>query len=100
MNLLSSFNLLHTMKKFDLRKMYVASMVALGSAVSALAEEGSTTTTTVADSLIDSAQGSLEGILTSAGTAVSGLVVAGLAIWGAIAIIGVLKRAFNAGKGR
>ena len=87
------------MKKFDFRKLYVGSMIALGSAVSAFAEETGSTSSVAAD-LINDAQGSLQGILTTAGGAVSAIVVAGLAIWGAIAIIGVLKRAFNAGKGR
>ena len=87
------------MNKFDFRKLYVGSMVALGSVVSAFAE-GPGSTSDVAGDIIETAQSSLEGILGSAGAAVSALVVAGLAIWGAIAIIGVLKRAFNAGKGR
>ena len=88
------------MKKFDFRKLYVGSMVAFGSVVSAFAEETSGSSSTVADTLVSDAQDALEGILSTAGGAVSALVVAGLAIWGAIAIIGVLKRAFNAGKGR
>lgn len=85
---------------FDMKKnisrlaLAVPALCACGSALAA--GEGDT----VASSVIDQAQSSLEGILTSAGSAVTALVVAGLAIWGAIAIVGVLKRAFSAGKGR
>ena len=93
---------LHTMKMSDsVRRLGVAAAVACGSVVSALAEEtGGSTSTSLAADVIDDAQSSLEGILTSAGGAVSSIIVAGLAIWGAIAIVGVLKRAFSAGKGR
>lgn len=100
MNLLQSFNLFHTMNKFDFRKLFVGSMVALGSVVSAFAEETGSGTSSVAEGLISDSQDALTSILSSAGTSVAALVAAGLAIWGAIAVIGVLKRAFNAGKGR
>lgn len=87
------------MKNTFKRVACAAGAFALG-ALPALAEETGGGSTTTADTVIDNAQSALEGILTSAGSAVSALVVAGLAIWGAIAIVGVLKRAFSAGKGR
>lgn len=100
MNLLQFFNLLHTMIKFDFRKLCVGSMVALGSVVSAFAEETGSGSSFAPSEVISNSQEALSSILSSAGTSVAALVAAGLAIWGAIAVIGVLKRAFNAGKGR
>lgn len=87
----SSFNMKKNISRLALA---VPALCACGSAL-ATGESDST-----AQTVITQAQTSLEGILTSAGTAVTALVVAGLAIWGAIAIVGVLKRAFSAGKGR
>lgn len=86
----SSFNMKKNISRLALA---VPALCACGSALAA----GDDST---AQTVITQAQSSLEGILTSAGTAVTALVVAGLAIWGAIAIVGVLKRAFSAGKGR
>ena len=81
--------------------MYAAGAFAL-SALPVLAEEtgGSSTTGTTADGILTEAQGVLEAIIASAGPVVSAVIVAGLGLWGAIAIVGVVKRAFNSGKGR
>lgn len=82
--------------------MYSAGAFAL-SALPVLAEETSgsgTSDGSLAEGVLADAQGALEGILTSAGPVVSAVIVAGLGLWGAIAIVGVVKRAFNSGKGR
>lgn len=55
---------------------------------------------TIATDILDQAQGALEAIITAAGPVVTSVIVAGLGLWGAIAIVGVVKRAFNSGKGR
>lgn len=61
----------------------------------AIAYEGSTAATIVTD-----ASTTLTNFLTGAGTVVAGVIVAGLAIWGAIALVGIVKKAFSTGKGR
>lgn len=50
--------------------------------------------------ILGDAQTALEGLITAATPIVSSIIVAGLAVWGGIALIGLLKRAFSAGKGR
>lgn len=72
----------------------------LGAAVAVAEETSGGNTTSVAETIISDAQTTMEGILSSAGGAVSALVVAGLVIWAGIAIVGLLKRGFSAGKGR
>ena len=81
--------------------MYSAGAFAL-SALPVLADgtSGGTSSSTVAEDILDQAQGALEAIITAAGPVVSAVIVAGLGLWGAIAIVGVVKRAFNSGKGR
>ena len=70
-------------------------------ALPALAEETSGgTSSTVAENVLDGASSALQAIITSAGPVITTVVVAGLGLWGAIAIVGVVKRAFNSGKGR
>lgn len=54
----------------------------------------------VAESIASQASTQLQGYLTGVGPVVATIVVAGLAIWAGIAIVGILKRAFSAGKGR
>lgn len=63
--------------------------------VQPIAWDGST-----AEAIATAAQTTLSNFLTGVGGIVGLLIVAGLAIWGGIALIGVLKRAFSAGKGR
>lgn len=52
------------------------------------------------EGIFGNAQTALGDLLTSALPVVGSLVVGGLVIWGAIALIGILKKAFSAGKGR
>lgn len=92
-----NFFISDTMKKCWYKTM-AAVTVALGAPFALLADDSTTAST--ASTVISDSKDALEEILTTAGTAVAGLVAAGLAIWGAIAIVGVLKRAFSAGKGR
>lgn len=72
----------------------------------ALAQETSSTVAPVAwdgstaKQIADAAQTTLANFLTGVGGLVGLLIVAGLAIWGGIALVGVLKRAFSTGKGR
>ena len=54
----------------------------------------------VAETIATQAQTQLQGYLTGIGPIVATIVVGGLAIWAGIAIVGILKRAFSAGKGR
>lgn len=61
----------------------------------AIAYEGS-----VAQSIADEASTTLQNFLTGVGPVIAGIVVAGLAIWAGIAIVGIVKKAFSAGKGR
>lgn len=70
-----------------------------------LAQEASTVTpvawdNSTAKQIADAAQTTLSNFLTGVGGLVGLLIVAGLAIWGGIALVGVLKRAFSTGKGR
>lgn len=84
-----------------LKKFGVAALASLGSfAVMAEGGTAGADTFNAADSIITPAQNALTGVLTSAGGAVASILLAGLAIWGGIAIVGLIKRSFNAGKGR
>lgn len=79
---------------------YSAGAFAL-TALPALAEETSGgTSSTIAEDVLDGASEALQAILIAAGPVISTVVIAGLGLWGAIAIVGVVKRAFNSGKGR
>lgn len=53
-----------------------------------------------AEDIATAAQTTLSNFLTGVGGIVGLLIVAGLAIWGGIALVGVIKRAFSVGKGR
>lgn len=63
--------------------------------VSAIAWNDST-----AKQIAEAAQTTLANFLTGVGGLVGLVIVAGLAVWGGIALIGVIKRAFQTGKGR
>lgn len=71
------------------------SALAEGAASNAVAYEGSTAQTIVSD-----ASTTLTNFLTGAGAVVATVIVAGLAIWGGIALVGIIKKAFSTGKGR
>lgn len=82
-----------------MNKKILAAVVGAAPVLGALAEEG-TGAFNAGTAIITPAQNALTGILTSAGSAVAAVLLAGLAIWGGIAIVGLIKRSFNAGKGR
>lgn len=69
--------------------------LAEGTGTTAIAWEGST-----AQDIATAAQTTLANFLTGVGGIVALLVIAGLAVWGGINLVGVVKRAFQAGKGR
>lgn len=69
--------------------------LAEGTGTTPIAWEGST-----AQNIATAAQTTLSNFLTGVGGIVGLLIVAGLAIWGGIALVGVIKRAFSVGKGR
>lgn len=72
-----------------------SALAADGTGTTAIAWEGST-----AQDIAQAAQTTLSNFLTGVGGIVGLLIVAGLAIWGGIALVGVIKRAFSTGKGR
>lgn len=86
------------------QKFYLAACAVAASPFAVFADEtsgsGTTETTDVASQIVSESSDVLQGMLTNAGTVVTDLVIAGLAIWGGIALVGILKRAFSAGKGR
>lgn len=82
------------------QKFYLAACSVAASPFAALAAEGDGETTDIAQNIVDGSSEALKSMLGSAGTVVTDLVIAGLAIWGGIALVGILKRAFSAGKGR
>ena len=60
---------------------------------------GSTTMdTTAAVSMITAAKEGLVSLLSSVAPIITAIVLAGLAIWAAIVVVRIVKRAFNAGK--
>lgn len=88
------------MKKLLLAVPMVGSVVtafAEGSAPSAGPEAYSGS---VAETVVNNASTTLINFIEGAGVVVAAVIVAGLAIWGAIALVGILKRAFQTGKGR
>ena len=54
--------------------------------------------TTAAVSMITSAKEGLVSLLSSVAPIITAIVLAGLAIWAAIVVVRIVKRAFNAGK--
>ncbi len=65
----------------------------------ALAETpAGTMDTTAAVSMITAAKDGLVGLLSSVAPIITAIVLAGLAIWAAIVVVRIVKRAFNAGK--
>lgn len=86
-----------TMKKILL------GLASVGMAVSAFAEGTSTAAAyagSTAESIVTGVSGTMTNFLTGAAPVVVTIVVAGLSIWAGLALIGILKKSFSAGKGR
>lgn len=86
-----------------MKKLFPALAASAAAAGTAFAQEASTAVQwsgSVAEDIVTDASSTLTNFLTGAGTLVASVVVAGLAIWGAIALVGIVKRAFSTGKGR
>lgn len=79
-----------------MRKLAVMLVPAVSS-VAAFAAEGDTD---VGTQILSGAQTTLTGLLTSAVPVIVAILGAGLAIWGAIALVGLVKRVFSTAKGR
>lgn len=63
----------------------------------ALAEGDATMDTTAATTMLTSAQTGLTSLLSAAAGILTAIVLAGLAIWGALAIVRIVKKAFKTG---
>ena len=84
---------------------YSALAFAATSPLALLAEGGTTgsddaTASTLGASIVEQASETLTGLLDIVAPVIVSVVIAGLAIWGGIALVGMIKRGFNAGKGR
>ncbi len=87
---------------FNMKKLFL-SLGAISASVASFAAEGSGAVAyegSVAATIAKDASDTLQNFLTGVGPVVAGIVVAGLAIWAGIAIVGIVKKAFSAGKGR
>lgn len=82
------------------RKAFIASVALSPAALLAEETGGSTTGSTFLVDLLSDVKGDMVDALEAAGPYITGVITAGLAIWISIALVGVLKRAFGAGKGR
>ena len=87
-----------------MKKLLPSLLATVGGAVTALAEGAASGAVayenSVAKTIVDDASTTLTNFITGAGAVVAGIIVAGLAIWGGIALVGILKKAFSTGKGR
>ena len=83
-----------------MKKLFYSALAVAGSASAALAQEGSASAINIAETLTEQAKDSLTGMLDTVAPVIVAVVVAGLSIWGGIALVGIIKRGFTAGKGR
>lgn len=83
-----------------MKKLLSSAAAVVGSSFVALAQESSSTAASMAGDIADQAQSSLVEMLDTVAPVIVAVVVAGLGIWGGIALVGIIKRGFNAGKGR
>lgn len=89
-----------------MKKFFATALASVGGAFAALAEGGtsgiSDPIVTVNDvaQIFDTAQTDMASLIDAALPVVIAFVCGGLIIWGALALIGVIKRGLNAGKGR
>lgn len=85
-------------------KKLLYSLAAVAAAPLSLLAEGGTSTPIVSTAdlqgIFTNAQTDMTALITAAMPVIVAFVGGGLVIWGAIALVGVIKRAFGAGKGR
>lgn len=86
-------------------KKLLASVATLGSSFAVFADGGTTTTSGIVatsdfSDMFSTAQSNMAALIDVALPVAITFVGGGLVIWGAIALVSVLKRAFSAGKGR
>ncbi len=86
------------------KKLFAGATALLGSVGVALAE-GTTGASTaysgsIAETIVNNSQSTIENFLTGAGPAVAAIVAAGLGLSIAIGLVAIMRRAFGAGKGR
>lgn len=85
-----------------MKKLFVA-LASVGSSVVALAEGTAAETIVGTDDvtgIFEAAQTNMEALIDAALPVAIAFVGGGLVIWGALALVSILKRAFGAGKGR
>lgn len=80
--------------------MYTLGAFAATAPMALLAEGENIVTVADVTDIFTNAQADMTSLLSAAIPVVIAFVGGGLVIWGAIALVGVLKRAFGAGKGR
>lgn len=84
-----------------MKKLLSSAAAVVGSSFVALAQEQtSSNAASMAGDIAEQAQTSLLEMLNTVAPVIVAVVVAGLGIWGGIALVGIIKRGFNAGKGR
>lgn len=91
------------MKLKSFKRLLVAAFAATVSAGAALAEGTSGAVVyagSTAETIVNDASTTLQNFLTGAAPTVAAVIIAGLAIWGGIKLVGILKSAFQTGKGR
>lgn len=87
------------MKKF-LTSLGFASLGAVSAFADGTTSTGTAYTGSTAESIVTQVSGTMTNFLTGAAPTIATIVVAGIAIWAGIALVGILKKAFSVGKGR
>lgn len=76
------------------------SVATLGVFAEGTATTGTAYTGSTAESIVTQVSGTMTNFLSGAAPTIASIVVAGIAIWAGIALVGILKKAFAVGKGR
>lgn len=87
---------------FKMKKLLVGLGTALASVLAFAEESSGSDIVSVSDmtDMFTTAQSNMSSLIDAAIPVAISFVVGGLVIWGAIALVGILKRAFTSGKGR
>lgn len=86
------------MKKF--LSLVGGSVATLGVFADGATTTGTAYTGSTAESIVTQVSGTMTNFLSGAAPTIASIVVAGIAIWAGIALVGILKKAFAVGKGR